>query len=102
MKNSATKKLLATLGVSVVLVAAALTFLYYPGDKSESALSEGEASPKVTIKQEMDRVEMKLARSEYFFKLMRDPETNKIPKNIRNRELRYAKTLPTAQQAFAK
>ena len=46
----------------------------------------------------LDRVEKKAARSEYFFKLMRDPSTNSIPENIRNRELHFAKTLPKLQQ----
>jgi len=33
-------------------------------------------------------------RAEYYFRMLRDPATNRIPKNIRSRELAYAKTLP--------
>jgi hypothetical protein len=32
-------------------------------------------------------------RDEYFFRLLRDPATNQIPKNIRRRELEFAKSL---------
>lgn len=38
--------------------------------------------------------ESKAARQEYFFRLMRDPATNRIPKNIRSRELQHARTVP--------
>ena len=39
--------------------------------------------------------ERKKARAEYFFQLMRDPATNTIPDKIRQRELAYARTLPS-------
>lgn len=45
-----------------------------------------------------ERIEKKIARSEYFFRLLRDPATNSIPPNIRNRELNFAKQLPTRNQ----
>ncbi|MDZ7682175.1 MAG: hypothetical protein U5J63_10825 [Fodinibius sp.] len=102
MKNSATKKLLATLGASTVLIAAAIFYVSYSGSQSAGDVSQNEISAKIAAQEKMGRVEMKLARSEYFFKLMRDPQTDEIPENIRNRELEYAKRLPTAQQAFAK
>ncbi len=38
-------------------------------------------------------IELKKERWEYFFRLMRDPATGEIPKNIRERELEYAKLL---------
>lgn len=37
---------------------------------------------------------MKRARWEYFFRMQRDPATNRIPANIRARELEFARTLP--------
>ena len=39
-------------------------------------------------------VAMKRDRWEYFFRMQRDPATNRIPSNIRARELAYAQTLP--------
>ncbi|MGK7369715.1 MAG: hypothetical protein ACNS64_05830, partial [Candidatus Halalkalibacterium sp. M3_1C_030] len=44
----------------------------------------------------LTKAEMKADRYEYFFKKLRDPVTNTIPRDIRARELRYAKTLPSA------
>jgi len=45
------------------------------------------SSPKASV-------EAKKARWEYFFNMLRDPATNEIPPNIRQRELAYARTLP--------
>ncbi len=38
--------------------------------------------------------ELKKARIEYYFNMLRDPKTNQIPPNIRAKELAFAKTLP--------
>ncbi len=38
--------------------------------------------------------ELKKGRYEYFFRILRDPATNKIPADIRSKELKYAKKLP--------
>jgi photosystem II stability/assembly factor-like uncharacterized protein len=102
MNKSATNKSLAILGSSALIVAVVIFYLSYNGNQSTGVVSQKEISEKISAQDNLDRVEMKLARSEYFFQLMRDPETNQIPENIRNRELDYAKTLPTARQAFAK
>lgn len=40
-----------------------------------------------------DRAENSKERQEHFFRLTRDPKTNKIPDNIRSKELKYAKFL---------
>ena len=45
------------------------------------------SSPKASI-------ESKKARTNYFFRMLRDPATNTIPNHIRQRELVYAQTLP--------
>lgn len=42
----------------------------------------------------MEKLQSIKDRNEYMFQLMRDPKTNSIPKNIRAREIEYAKTLP--------
>ncbi len=49
------------------------------------------ASPKAPF-------ELKKERYEFFFKMLRDPATNKIPENIRSREIGYAKTLPVRKE----
>lgn len=46
----------------------------------------------------ISRPEMKKARREYFFRLLRDPATNKIPANIRSRELSHARNQPSAER----
>jgi len=38
--------------------------------------------------------EAKKERAEYFFKLLRNPKTNRIPSNVRSRELQHARTMP--------
>lgn len=98
MKKSGTKRLFRTLGAGIFIIIIAL-LLTNPNillwdDQSNKSLAD-----KIDTK-ELKRTEMKAARAEYFFNLLRDPETNKIPTNIRNRELNFAKRLPTANQAF--
>ena len=56
-------------------------FAYYKGnDKKESSSNGGNEDLQ--------------GRLQYEFNMLKDPATNKIPKNIRYRELQYAKTLP--------
>jgi len=45
-------------------------------------------------------VKTKKARSEYFFRLLRNPATNSIPKNIRSRELQHARHIPGRNGGF--
>lgn len=45
--------------------------------------------------EELGRIKSKKARNEYFFRMLRDPATNSIPRNIRQRELNHARQLPT-------
>lgn len=63
----------------------------------EQSLEEGEESSEEEKKGRFNK-----PRYEYLFKLLRDPATNAIPKDIRSRELRYARTLPTFQQIRSK
>jgi hypothetical protein len=46
--------------------------------------------------------EMKAARWDYFHRLLRDPEINKIPVGIRQKELAHASTLPRVTQNLKK
>ena len=51
---------------------------------------------KETLKQEvrkLPRAERKKARSEYFFNKLKDPKTNKIPDNVRAKEMAFASSL---------
>jgi hypothetical protein len=47
-------------------------------------------------------VEMKKARNDYFFKMLRDPKTDQIPTNIRSRELEHAAKLRKSLSKTAK
>ena len=42
----------------------------------------------------------KKARDDFFFNIMRDPQTNSIPKNIRTKELNHAKSMPIKGNSF--
>ncbi|MBL1213009.1 MAG: T9SS type A sorting domain-containing protein [Ignavibacteriae bacterium] len=53
------------------------------------------SSPKASI-------EMKKARGEYFFNLLKDPATNKMPENIRARELEFARLLSKGNSSINK
>jgi len=79
--------------LSVFLIFLFVTDSYHPVPKPERIYST--SSPKASIK-------MKKGRMEYFFRLMRDPKTEKIPENIRERELEYARTLPRIEQRLGK
>lgn len=89
-KNSTISLLIIT----GILLLAAGGLLYFSSTPSDDELA-GRIEEQLG---KMERAEKKAARSEYFFRLMRDPETNSIPENIRNRELKFARSLPTIEQ----
>jgi len=72
-------------GVVVISIFSGIIFVMSPESKEHDSGVEHEENP----------IKMQRARTEYFFNLMRDPATNAIPKNIRNRELKYSHSLPT-------
>ncbi len=82
MKNIATKILLGF--TAIILVSAGYYLL---------VLNQGQEGLHETA--ELEKTESKVARGDYFFQIMRDPATDRIPRNIRARELSYAKNLPT-------
>lgn len=43
----------------------------------------------------LSKIQTKIDRSRYFFRMLKDPKTNAIPPNIRNRELSLARQQPT-------
>lgn len=97
MKIRATKSMLAGIASLAVIIIAAM--LFAPWESADTSQYEEENDSRAVAKK-MSRVEKNAAREEYFFKLMRNPATNEIPANIRNRELQFAKNLPSAEQAF--
>ena len=75
-------------------LALVLAVLFFPTDDRPSP--EADIPPVDTERIDSDDPQaMKRARWDYFFRLQRDPTTNRIPDNIRARELEYAQTLPT-------
>src|SRR5690625_3151829 len=95
MSSNNARRLLIT-GVLLLLAGGFLYFYDFSPAKPDSDTTLAEHIEEQLGK--MDRAEKKAARSEYFFRLMRDPSTNSIPENVRNRELSFARTLPTIQQ----
>ncbi len=84
MKKSV-KLFLSTLMVAIV------TFLIFPSEKNIEKHNsfikiKSSSSPNVNV-------ELKKERNEYFFRMLRDPKTGKVPKNIRQKELEFAKQL---------
>ncbi|MCW9705997.1 T9SS type A sorting domain-containing protein [Fodinibius salsisoli] len=100
MNKYATKRLLILAGVSLLLVLGGLFYFHSSSPKDISLLSAKNENYEAKLSEldKMDRIEKKEARADYFFRLMRDPATNAIPENIRNRELDFARSLPSIQQ----
>lgn len=74
----------------------------YSEEELEREMEEGNyMSPDLVVHDSMSKQETNAARADYFFKLLRDPATNSIPKNIRARELSFAKLLPQRGGGFS-
>ncbi|NGP89975.1 T9SS type A sorting domain-containing protein [Aliifodinibius halophilus] len=86
----ATKKTLLPIAAVVIAISGYWIFTQF----NAPAHMESSVTP-VPEEQEISREKSKKARSEYFFRMLRNPETNKIPQNIRAREINHAKHLPT-------
>jgi len=79
-----------------ILTTLLLLIVYIPVDH---VIDNGESSdPNYEQESDKSKIETKIARNEYFFRLLRNPATNRIPANIRARELNYARSLPTRDQ----
>ncbi|MBN2731688.1 MAG: T9SS type A sorting domain-containing protein [Balneolaceae bacterium] len=100
MKKNATKLTLSILSI-LLLGAACWTYVQF----YQSSSTNIEASSMEEVLAQLDkegeegegesRIKAKKARYEYFFRMVRDPATNSIPKNIRARELNHARRMPT-------
>lgn len=104
--NSDPMKKFVTASLSLIcsgLLIAALLFLYLDEapSPSDTALSQEQidrALAAASEEGESGKTKMKKARYDYFFRMLRDPATNSIPQNIRAREIRHAKTMPSARE----
>jgi hypothetical protein len=73
-----------------VLLAIAVMVLFYSGNKPKT-------QDTIYAKAEMHSKDDPLARIEHERKMLADPQTGKIPENIREKELEFASTLPTVE-----
>lgn len=89
------KKILVGLSGLVLIIAVAVVFWGYFEKHETSGAAEDEEMAQKIEEIDVDAAEMKRARSDYFFKLLRDPATDRIPQNIRTRELEYSRALPS-------
>ena len=89
-----TKRIAPTLAVFLVAVLVVIVASRSMQDAPPlPALNE--APKSFTLDSRAAALERKVARAEYFFRLMRDPATNTMPAQIRQREMAYARTLPS-------
>lgn len=80
------------LGLSIVIIG---FFLTTQKNSSKEHVDNLISKEEESIK---DRAENSKERQEHFFRLMRDPATNKIPDNIRAKELEFAHKLDASQR----
>ncbi len=67
--------------------------LYFILEFSSPGVEHREIQPATKTFSPKAGIEMKKGRQEYFFRMLRDPATGKIPEAIRERELAFAKEL---------
>lgn len=82
--------------LSIIFIIAAAALYNYQENRRVDEIKN-----KYAEKKEL-KFKTKKARSEYFFNLLRDPATNSIPSNIRQRELQFAKNLKQKNIGLAK
>ncbi|HKJ34490.1 MAG TPA: T9SS type A sorting domain-containing protein [Balneolales bacterium] len=87
MENSLRKLILTTL---IILLAGSGLYLYLRSIPRSIHKSQKD---KVEIETEQGREKDNKGRAEYYFRMLRDPATNSIPRNVREKELAYANHL---------
>ncbi|MCB9211705.1 MAG: hypothetical protein H6609_20270 [Ignavibacteriales bacterium] len=87
--------------ISLVLISG--LFLFFLLKKNNNNI-ENESGDQILLSSSKEKMEIenKKERDEYFYKILRDPATNKIPKNIRQRELLFAGELEKKNQSLQK
>jgi len=91
MTRNATKYVLFS---TLLLFGLLALFLFLPQDNSDKQKAEEIEKPTST---QVERLEKKAARGEYYFRMLRNPATNKIPSNARQREVQKARQIPPRQ-----
>ena len=81
-------KNLLLFGLSSIIIAAVLFGIHSNGDLIKHEMEFG---PYTAVSNEGENLK---AREEYEFNMLKDPKTGQIPEGIRERELKYAETLP--------
>ncbi|MGM0588262.1 MAG: T9SS type A sorting domain-containing protein [Bacteroidota bacterium] len=84
--------LLVGLG-SILLAVILFSGPRFSPDKSTESISDALLLEPDWELEEEDKQTRKKARAEYFFRMTRDPATNSIPDNIRQREIEYAQQI---------
>lgn len=100
MKKNATK---LTISILSILLLGVAYWVYVQSNQPSSTKTETSSMEEVLAQldeegeggKEGSKIKAKKARYEYFFRMVRDPATNSIPKNIRARELNHARRMPT-------
>ncbi|WP_445665748.1 T9SS type A sorting domain-containing protein [Fodinibius sp. AD559] len=69
-------------------------FLFLPQDSPHNQKVKQIEKPNSN---QVERLEKKAARGQYYFRMLRNPATNKIPDNARQREIQKAKQIPPRQ-----
>ncbi len=67
--------------------------------KSNSSFIKGEGEKEESLEKKKQTA---IERSEYFFSILRDPRTNSIPENIREKEIAFASKLPKSENRLMK
>jgi hypothetical protein len=84
------------LTLSITVISYLLLSSIVSDEKNENKIKlRSTSSPKASF-------ESKKARSDYFHKMLRDPETKEIPKGIRQKELAFAKQLQEKNKSLNK
>lgn len=87
MKKLNTKTILALLS-AILIVLVSVSLLSYSSASNDEKVSDNKP-PKIKKTPE-SRLALNQGRAEHFFTLTRDPKTNKVPANIRAKELAFA------------
>lgn len=85
------------IGISSIIALTLILFVFYDDYESSFEFNENENEEN-----EEHEMEFKKSRAEYFFNMLRDPATNSIPEGIREKELAFAKKLPSSDKALRK
>ncbi|HNS47366.1 MAG TPA: hypothetical protein PKH94_09020, partial [Bacteroidales bacterium] len=87
-----TKRLTLFLATGSIIITAGLLMIF----RSPEPLTSSVQSPSIVHTRKMSKSALMPLMAEYQFQKLRDPATDRIPPNIRSRELSFASRLPVA------